>query len=136
MILQREEALINTFVVARKRERYLGFLRSPRRRQDFLRTLYHFSDFDPACIVPLADGKDSADALVSELRRRGAAGECYVISADRDFDGLIGLLESVIVQVHAAIEGSIVCCLPRRLAYYEGESPRNRFILHRQVSRR
>ena len=37
MIAEVEEDLINAFVVKRKRERHLAFLRSPKRRRDFLR---------------------------------------------------------------------------------------------------
>ena len=60
MIAALEEDIINAFVVRRKRERHIDFLRSPRRRREFLDQLYHFNDFDPACIVPLALSHASA----------------------------------------------------------------------------
>jgi hypothetical protein len=131
-ILKREEDLIKAFVVRQKRERYIGFLQSPERRADFLRSLYHFRDFDSAFIAPLIKGMASPAELVAELRRRGAGAECYVISADPDLDGVTDVLENVIVRVLSGGEGTIVCCVPGCLAYYEGEPPDNRFILHRE----
>jgi hypothetical protein len=132
MIRQWELDLINAFVVREKRERYLYLSASPRRRKEFLKGLYHFSDFDTTYVVPLARSISSAGAVVSELRRRGALDECYVISIDPELDGVKGELQDVISQVHGRVEGTIVSCIPGRLAYYEGEAPENRFILDRK----
>lgn len=124
-----EEAIVGAFVVSQKRERYIGLLRSPKRRREFLRQLYHFHDFKPSCLVRLEGGKTSPDAVLAELRRRGAGPECYVISADPELDATIDQLASVIPRVYGNIDATIVSCVPGRLAYYEGEPPQNRFIL-------
>jgi hypothetical protein len=130
--VERETDLINTFVVRAKRERYVEFVRS-RHRMKFLRELHHFHDFEPACVVPVTGGKDAAESLIAQLRRRGAGSECYVIS-DSDLDGTTGQVEDVIRRVFGVAEGTLVCCVPRSLAYYEGEE--HRFILHRQRAER
>ena len=70
-----ETEFVEAFIIPEKRERYVAFLRSPKRRAKFLRELHHFGDFDPVCVVPLVGASDSTDGLLSELRRRGAAGE-------------------------------------------------------------
>jgi hypothetical protein len=119
-----EADLINTFVVRARRERYISFLHTPRRRRDFLDTLYHFADFNPARVFPVKGRQDTAAAIIDELRRRGAGGECYVISVDADVDGTTGTLEDVIADVHTRREGTLVGCLPGRLGYYEGEMKR------------
>jgi hypothetical protein len=129
MLIDRETDVINTFVVSRKRERYIELLRSPKRRQDFLRQLYHFRDFIPSRIVPLSKGLLTEDDVLAELCARGAGSTCYVISVDDKLDGQSGQLAEVIPQVFARMEGTIVSCVPGRLAYYEGEPPQNRFIL-------
>ena len=131
MDLEREIDILDTFVLPRRRERFVGFLRAPRRRRDFLSELYHFSDFDPACIVPLAGACDSAPGLVAELLRRGAPRTCYVVSVDARLDGITADLAGVIDRVFAKVDGTLVSCVPGRLAYYEGEAPDNRFILER-----
>jgi hypothetical protein len=129
-----EADFINTFVVRAKRERHITFLQTPRRRRDFLHTLYHFADFDPRRTVPLKGRQDTPAAIVAELRRRGAGAECYVISVDADVDGTTGPLEAVIPDLHARREGSLVACFPRGLGYYEGEN--ERLILDANTGRR
>jgi hypothetical protein len=131
MITEPEEDFINTFVVARKRERYIELLRSPMRRRECLRQLYHFRDFVPDCIVPLAKGRMSADAILAELHRRDAGGACYLISVQPALDGITIQLQDAIARVYRVAEGTILSCVRGRLAYYEGEPPHNRFILHR-----
>jgi hypothetical protein len=132
MITSREVQLIRSFVVPSKRERYADFLSSPKRREKFLRELYHFADFDAGTIVELRGPNDSADGLIADLRRRGAPAECYLISVRSELDGQTRNLDQAIREVFAFAEGTIVCCVPGRLAYYEGEAPKNRFILHRR----
>jgi hypothetical protein len=126
----REIQLIETFVVPSKRERYEGFLRSAKNRKKFLDELYHFRDFIPDCVVELSGRDGTATGVIAELRRRGASGECYLISADAKLDGATRSLRDAIWE---ASEGTLVCCVPGRLAYYEGEAPKNSFILHRRL---
>jgi hypothetical protein len=132
-MLSREIQLVETFVVRDKQERYKGFLSSAKRRQKFLRELYHFRDFIPDCVVELRGQNDTADGLTADLRRRGAPAECYVVSVDDTFDGSTRPLADVIREVFTFVEGTLICCVPGRLAYYEGEAPKNRFILSRGV---
>ncbi len=132
---EREVDLVHTFVVAGKRERLAGFLSSPKRRPKFVQGLCHFNDFDAAFQVHLSGDIDSAQGLLADLRRRGAGDECYVMSVDRDLDGVTGLLAEVIERVFACAEGTIVSCVPGRLAYYEGKGRKNRFILDREAGR-
>ena len=127
-----ETEFVQAFIIPEKRERYIAFLRSPKRRTKFLRELHHFRDFDSMCVVPLVGANDSSDGLLSELRRRGATDDCHVISVRSDLDGATKPLADVVRLVFAAVEGTIILCLPGKLAYYEGEAPRNRFILDRR----
>jgi len=73
MDIERECAILNSFLVPTKRERYVGFLNSKKGRSKVLQKLYHFADFDPDCIVGAPHSR--AD-LVLELRRLGAKDEC------------------------------------------------------------
>jgi hypothetical protein len=132
MNLEREIQIARTFIVPGKRERYVEFLNSPKARSKFLEKLYHFSDFDSKYIVELSGASNSTDGLIAELRRRGATDECYVISVMKELDGVTRPLEAIIREVFGSVyEGTIVCCVPGKLAYYEGEAPKNRFILHK-----
>ena len=116
MITAREIQLVNTFVVATKRERYAGFVGSATLRPKFLRELYHFSDFDPDCVVGLGVSTDSAGGLFAELRRLGAGDDCYVVSNDDDLDGATKPLAEAVQRVFTLAEGTLICCVPGRLA--------------------
>jgi len=131
MSIEREIQIANTFIIPAKRGRYVGLLNSKKGRLKFLERLYHFPDFDPRCIVELSGASDTASGLIAELRRRGAAEQCYVMSVSEDMDGVVGPIEELIREVFASVEGTIVCCVPGSLAYYEGDAPKNRLILHR-----
>jgi hypothetical protein len=129
----REMRLIQAFVLPAKRERYAGFLGSPKRRAKFLRELHHFRDFAPRYLVDVKGGTDSSAGLLAELRRRGAPDECHVISASSRLDNTTMPLTTAIPEIFGLVEGTLICCIPGTLAYYEGEAPKGRFILDRRL---
>jgi len=124
--------IVNAFVVPAKRERYVGFVSSPKARRKFIEALYHFRDFDPAVIVELPPSLETRDGVLKELQRRGAGHTCYIVSADAELDRTTSPLSDAVDRVFTLVEGTIISCVAGRLAYYEGEAPRNRFILHRK----
>lgn len=126
-----EAQLIKPFISESKRERYCGFLASPKKREKFLQELYHFGDFNPDVVVRLAGKDETAEGILKELRARGAKDICYIISTDKEIDGKTLSLLDAVQRVAAYIEGTIIFCGPK-VAYYEGEAPRNRYILHNQ----
>ena len=94
-----------------------------------MRELHHFYAFDGRYMRHLDRDEDSPRPLYELLRKLGAPETCYVIS-DSEFDGAdIDLLEAL-MALHATGMGSIVSCVPGRLAYYEGED--DRYILERR----
>ena len=126
---EREIQLINAFVIPSKRERYATFLASAKRRPKILRALDHFHDLNPAYMVHVEGRLDSPTGVVTELRRRGAPEQCYLISSNVELDGVTLALEEAVVRVHCGFNGTFIGCIPGVLAYYEGEAPKNRFIL-------
>ena len=123
-----ELEFVSTFVVRPKRARYTGFLVSPGLRPKFLRALYGFSDFDPRFQVSLSGRADSSHGFLTELRRRGAGSNAYLISTNGDLDAVTMPLDAAVNEVHGYGDGTIIICTPAHLAYYEGEW-RYRFIL-------
>ena len=63
-----------------------GIPRSPKNRKKF-GGLYHFNDFIPDHIVELSGQNDTTLGFIAELRKRGASGECYLVSVDRTLTG-------------------------------------------------
>jgi hypothetical protein len=136
-----EEALIRAFIVPAKRQRYLDKLSSPKARRKFLAEhLYHMGDLDDRYAerlddrIPLVEHATRRaahiDAIYELLRGRGAPPPCYVISTG-ELDGQHGDLHDVLERVVGLFEGTLISCLPGRLAYFEGEGPRERYILER-----
>jgi hypothetical protein len=126
-----EVSLLTNVLIQTKVERWTTFAASPKNRRKFLNALYHFTDFDPAVVVELPAQLDTATGIIGELRRRGAAESCSIVSVDPELDGATMPLADAIERVHAFAEGTVVIC-GTGLAYYEGEAPKNRFILHRR----
>jgi hypothetical protein len=122
--------LLRNVLVPSKIERWTTFASSPKRRRQFLHALYHFADFDPDVVVNLPPALDNAPGVLGELRRRGAAESCRIISAHRALDGSTMLLADAVDRIQGVIDGTLIICGPR-LAYFEGEPPKNRCILQR-----
>ena len=113
-----DEATIRAFIVPPKRDRYLSLLSNVKRRAKFLDCLNHCRDIDQRY---LSEVPSSADAI-SLLRDRGAPDVCRVISDCRDIDGREMALAEAVEQAETAGWGTILCCIPCRLAYYLDEA--------------
>lgn len=135
MTVDAEEALIRAFVLRAKQDRYLSFLAKPKLRNKFLRQLYHFRDFDPRCVVQVPAAQQTASGIGRELMRRGAPHVCYVVSTNRDLDQRTLPLSDVLEEIVGADDGTLLSCVHGKLAYFEGEPPNFRFILHSDLRR-
>ena len=120
-----EEATIRAFIVPAKRVRYLSLLANEKRRAKFLDCLNHCRDIDNryATVLP-----STADAF-SLLCECGAPDLCHVISDCRDMDGREMPLEDAVAHAESVGWGTILCCIPGRLAYYLDEAGSERRIL-------
>ena len=85
--------------------------------------------------VPAAHAATEYHWILAELRRLGAPDSCYALSTDRDLDGRHLPLEEAMESIHGTQMGTLLSCIPGQLAYYEGEDPGERYILHRQTPR-
>ena len=112
-----------------KRDRYNALLESRKGRDKLRRSLAHSSDWDPRFLHPIEN--QGAQAIHQALRKLGAPGDCYVLSEnDRDDAKRMDLLEALLGSVGYGI-GTVISCVPSRLAFYEGEGPGVRYILKR-----
>ena len=139
--MEHEEALIRTFIVPAKRQRYLDKLGSPKTRQKFIAdNLYHMGDLDeryiekPKLHTPLVEFEarraSYIDAIYALLRDRGAPSRCYVLSTT-ELDGQEADLREALDRVCGSSEGTFISCIPGRLAYFEGETPDQQYVLQR-----
>lgn len=122
-----EETLIKTFVLPHRRERWLLSLTDAKRRRAFLDRLNHCSDLDPNYAAQIAPSADAIELLKSH----GAPSNCYVLSDAPKLDGREMSLQAAVSGVEAAGWGSIVVCIPEKLAYFYGECGGHRSLLRR-----
>ena len=129
--MNHEEAFVQAFIVSDKQSRYLSLLASRKRRDMFLDRLNHHLDYDPAFATRIPSAQQTAERIEALLRKRGAPDTCHVISSKSDWDAKDMLLHDALELVFGFSIGTVLCCVPGRLAYYEAEDIGDRFILTR-----
>jgi len=119
---EQEGSFVRAFIVKDKQERYLQFLASPKRRREILDRFNHVLDFDPKFATLVPKELRTADKLIQLLGQRGAAETCHVMADTLDIDGEDSPLREALAEVIAHDFGSVLCCLPGRLAFHKAEA--------------
>jgi hypothetical protein len=130
--VDHETALVNAFISPNRQPRYLDRLKSAKGRRSFLHDrLYHMGDLDDRYATRIEPGGQSIERIYELLIDRGAPESCHVISTTPDLDGKQIALFDALQRTFASFEGTLISCIPGRLAYYEGEDVKARYILER-----
>jgi hypothetical protein len=74
------------FMVPSKRERYAGFLSTPKGRQKFIGELAHFKSPGPECIALIPSSEHEPPTVARILESSGAPTMSCVVSEDSDLD--------------------------------------------------
>jgi hypothetical protein len=129
--VSHEEDFVRAFIVPEKQERYLALLSSPKRRHGFLDRLNHNADYDAQFASHVPPSQQSAAAIERLLRQRGAPDICHTISSHAAWDGRDLPLREALDLIVGFSMGSVLSCIPGRLAYYEAEDLGARYIFQR-----
>ena len=127
-----EAAVIRAFVQREKQERFLGFLANAKNRRKFTDSLPHFRWFDPRFATPVVWKVDpklklwdrhvqGIENICRLLTSKGAGLTCWAISEDAAIDGRELDLSAAIEHVSGRQIGTILSCVPGKLAYFEGD---------------
>jgi hypothetical protein len=127
-----EQVTIRAFVQQDKQERFLGFLASPKNRKKLTTSLAHFCWFDQRYATPISWKVDpnlklserhvqGVENIYRLLRSKGAGLTCWVISEDAEIDGRELDLRAALEHVNGRQIGTILSCVPGKLAYFESE---------------
>ena len=127
--MHNEHSLIAAFVKRSKRDRYREFLSKPRLRHKFTNRLAHFADFDPQYRLSIPSNKLFVDNIALELEKRHSPKIVFAISEDPALDQRELPLVEALNQVVGRGIGTVLSCIPGRLAFVETED--ERFILER-----
>jgi hypothetical protein len=124
-----ELALIAAFVKRSKRDHYRDFVSNPRLRQKFIDKLAHFSDFDPRYRSSIEGDNLVIDNIASQLEKKHSPKIIYAISASPALDQKELSLVEALHKTVGSHTGTVLSCIPGRLAFVETEG--ERFILER-----
>ncbi len=124
-----ETALITAFILPERRARYLSLLETRKGRNKLRRQLAHFSHWDRRFVRRIDGG---VSAIWKALRDSGAPEKCHVLSEWDQIDAKEMDVGEVLSACVGYGLGTVLSCIPGRLAFYEAEGPGERFILERQ----
>jgi len=127
--VHNEQSLIAAFVKRSKRDRYREILSNPRLRHKFTNQLAHFADFDPKFRLSIPSNKLFVDNIAQELQKRRCPRIVFAISEDPTLDQKELPLVEALKQIVGRGMGTVLSCIPGRLAFVETED--ERFILER-----
>ena len=126
-----ESAFVEAFIVKPRRERALELLASSKNRHKFTSKVdHHGLDYViPECIRPIEPRHQHPPDIADILRAMGAPETCHVIGGERDGEDME--LLTALRQIVGYGTGTVLSCIPGKLAYFEGEI-RERFLLVRK----
>ena len=128
-----EEFFALNFITAAKRERYRSMLSSEKSRKKLISGFYHLKDLEERSTVEVPPNLQTVDKIAALLKEKGAPETCYVISTNPQIDQKQLPLADVLQEIVGnADEGTILSCIPGKLAYYEGEAAGARYILEKK----
>lgn len=125
-----EEQTIRAFVQKSKQDRCCLLLANPKRRKDLTKELAHFKWLDERFARPIPSSlAHSPEEIASLLRKRGAGRTVWAISEDSAIDGTELILEEAITRVLGRDMGTILSCIPGKLAFFQGEEMHSKRLL-------
>jgi hypothetical protein len=127
--MNHEEEVIKAFILPNKRNRYLEFLTTPKRRKKFIAQLAHFKHLNPKFAFSVPGRDANPDSLLKLLVTKGAGSKCWVISENSEFDAREMDLGVALKETIGYGMGTFISCVPGKLAYFEDED--GRFVLQR-----
>jgi len=130
---ETEKALVESFFLPAKRDRYLELIRNPKGRGKLLSSLPHCKDLDPRTTLPIQPNQQNASSIEQILIGLGALATCYLVSEDRELDGKTMDLRDALKLVIGYSPGTLISCKPGALGYFEGEDLGERFILKKHL---
>lgn len=128
-----EEEFFRAFTVPAHRARFLSLLESKKGRDKLVRLLDHFdeSNFQHAMRIPV--DQQAAFEIEKLLRRKGSFEICHIMSTNHESDQKKLPLDHALKATIGNGFGTIISCIPGKLAYFEGEEPNERYILELPV---
>jgi hypothetical protein len=124
-----EGAFVRAFILPERQDRWLSGLASDKHREKLLHRLADARDLCADRMTAIDPALATSEAIWKHLAQLGARGPCHVISEIEDLDGRdMPALQALEECVGTGL-GTVLSLIPGRLAYFEEETPRKRWIL-------
>ena len=124
-----EVSFINEFVTPERRRRYLALMESRKGRKKLIEALDHFEDLDMRRAKLLPASAQNVNQVYTLLKHKGAPDHCHVTSSNEDLDASEMFLRDALEKTIGMGSGTIITCIPGKLAYFESEEPNECYIL-------
>jgi hypothetical protein len=112
--------IIKLFVVKKKQARFLEFIQSAKRFDDFIDELFiDPRSLKPECLVEIPSNQKSPEIVLNRLQNLGAGKPAYVLSVSGEQNGKYGNLQEIVFSGVGQSVGTIIYCVGSRLGYYE-----------------
>jgi hypothetical protein len=130
-VSEHEREFARWFIVPKKRDRYLTLIGTEKGRFKLRYGLNHCDDLDMRHATRVPIEKQNAATIERILRQKGAPSTCHVMSSNGAIDGEDISLRRALEETVGQGAGTLISCVPGKLAYFEFEDPGERYILER-----
>jgi hypothetical protein len=119
-----EQGFVETFIPPGRRDRFLAALANPKSRAIFNRELHHpkSSFLLSEYIEQIVPSQHYTRFIAPKLRSMGATDQCWVFG--NYIDGQQMKLEEALDALIGIGSGTIISCIPGKLAFFENEDSR------------
>ncbi len=121
-----ETKFIARFVVKSKRERYLTFIQSEKKRPKLIADLSHMNFLNYSLFDKVTSNE--YDIIKQKIKTLGNIKDCYVISENKDIDKKRLNIELALTLTIGADQGNILVFGNAEIIYAEAEGINNRWI--------
>jgi hypothetical protein len=122
-----EKKVIRKFFLKRKRDRSMYFLNSAKRRAEFTNGLAHCNDLIFENFIEVTAGNEMQQ-IKSHISKLGKIKDCYILSENEELDGKRIDIDIALSETIGHCLGTLLIFGDAEIVYYEGESPKNRWI--------
>lgn len=126
-----EEMFARAFIIPEKQDRYVTLIGSVNGRKKILNGFHHIHDLDKRYAKLFSSNEQSGESIFRLMKQKGAPDMCYIMSDDSDIDKKEMPLQEALSKVYGSNYGTLVSCIAGKLAYFETEDIRVRYILER-----
>lgn len=128
---QHEVEFVRSFIISEKQERYLSLLKNKKGRLKIRFGFNHRNDLNPTYATLIPKNLQSVDSVERLLKKKGASNDCYVLSSNSNTNEEFMALDNALEETLGKGMGTLISCIPGKLAYFELEDINEKYILER-----